>query len=60
MSVSSVAVPSDPARPVSDAVSRALQISKRRSSELLPEADWLSKLVRARLIKGQDQTPALH
>jgi len=47
MSVSSVAVPSEPARPVSDAVSQAMAISKRRSSELLPEADWLFKLVRS-------------
>src|SRR5678809_1130599 len=47
MSVSSVAVPSEPAGPVSDAVSRAVAISRRRCSELLPEADWVSKLVRS-------------
>jgi tyrosyl-tRNA synthetase len=47
MSVSSVAVPSGPSIPVSDAVSRAVAISKRRCSELLPEADWVSKLVRS-------------
>jgi len=46
MSVSSVAAPA-PAGPASDAVLRALAISKRRCSELLPEADWLSKLVRS-------------
>ncbi len=47
MSVSSVAAPSDPVGPVSEAVSRALAISRRRCSELLPESDWVSKLVRS-------------
>ena len=68
MSVSSVAVPSGPAIPVSDAVSRALAISKRRCSELLPEADWVSKLVRSeatgvplRIKLGLDPTaPDIH
>ena len=68
MSVSSVAVPSGPAVPVSDAVSRALAISKRRCSELLPEADWVSKLVRSeatgvplRIKLGLDPTaPDIH
>ena len=68
MSVSSVAVPSGPATPVSDAVARALAISKRRCSELLPEADWVSKLVRAeatgvplRIKLGLDPTaPDIH
>ena len=68
MSVSSVAVPSGPATPVSDAVSRALAISKRRCSELLPEADWVSKLVRSeatgvplRIKLGLDPTaPDIH
>ncbi|MEO8525473.1 MAG: tyrosine--tRNA ligase [Caldimonas sp.] len=43
MFVSSVAGLPDP----SDAVLRAVTISKRRCSELLPEADWLAKLVRS-------------
>ena len=69
MSVSSVAVPSDAGRsPVTDAVSRALAISKRRCSELLPEADWVSKLVRSeatgvplRIKLGLDPTaPDIH
>ena len=68
MSVSSVAVPAGPATPVSDAVSRALAISKRRCSELLPEADWVSKLVRSeatgvplRIKLGLDPTaPDIH
>ncbi len=68
MSVSSVAVPSGPAIPVSDAVSRAVAISKRRCSELLPEADWVSKLVRSeatgvplRIKLGLDPTaPDIH
>ena len=47
MSVSSVAVPSEPARPVSDAVLLAMETSKRRCTELLPETDWLAKLVRS-------------
>jgi tyrosyl-tRNA synthetase len=67
MSVSSVAAP-EPAGPASDAVSRALSISKRRCSELLPEADWLSKLVRSeatgvplRIKLGLDPTaPDIH
>ena len=68
MSVSSVAASSGPAIPVSDAVSRALTISKRRCSELLPEADWVSKLVRSeatgvplRIKLGLDPTaPDIH
>src|SRR6187549_4070211 len=67
MSVSSVAAPA-PAGPASDAVLRALAISKRRCSELLPEADWLSKLVRSeatgvplRIKLGLDPTaPDIH
>src|SRR5450432_3820344 len=43
MFVSSVAGPPDP----SDDVLRAMAISKRRCSELLPEADWLAKLARS-------------
>jgi tyrosyl-tRNA synthetase len=53
---------------VSDAVSQALAISKRRCSELLPESDWLSKLVRSeakgvplRIKLGLDPTaPDIH
>jgi len=47
MSVSSVAASFGPASPVSESVERALAVSKRRCSELLPEADWVSKLVRS-------------
>src|SRR5215207_1625997 len=46
MVVSSVADSGPPAAPLSEAVRRALAISKHRSHELLPEADWLAKLVR--------------
>ena len=68
MSVSSVAAPSGPSSPVSEAVARAFEVSKRRCSELLPEADWLSKLVRSeatgmplRIKLGLDPTaPDIH
>jgi hypothetical protein len=64
MSVSSVAGPFEP----SEAVARALAISKRRCSELLPESDWVSKLVRSeatgvplRIKLGLDPTaPDIH
>jgi len=53
---------------VSESVEQALAISKRRCSELLPEADWVSKLVRAeatgvplRIKLGLDPTaPDIH
>ncbi|MEO5881233.1 MAG: tyrosine--tRNA ligase, partial [Caldimonas sp.] len=68
MSVSSVAVPPDPSSVLGAAVSRALAISKRRCSELLPEADWVSKLARSeatgvplRIKLGLDPTaPDIH
>jgi tyrosyl-tRNA synthetase len=64
MSVSSVAGPFEPR----EAVARALAISKRRCSELLPESDWVSKLVRSeatgvplRIKLGLDPTaPDIH
>src|SRR5471030_951660 len=64
MFVSSVAGPPDS----SDAVSRAMAISKRHCSELLPEADWLAKLARSeatgvplRIKLGLDPTaPDIH
>ena len=37
----------DGKHPVTDAVLEAMRISKRRCSELLPEADWLAKLARS-------------
>jgi tyrosyl-tRNA synthetase len=53
---------------VSDAVREALAISRRRCSELLPESEWLSKLVRSeatntplRIKLGLDPTaPDIH
>ncbi|MEP7300584.1 MAG: tyrosine--tRNA ligase [Caldimonas sp.] len=68
MFVSSVAAPSTPESPASDAVRRALAISKSRCSELLPEADWLAKLIRSettgvplRIKLGLDPTaPDIH
>ena len=68
MSVSSVVATSGPASPVSESVAEALAISKRGCSELLPEADWVSKLVRAeatgvplRIKLGLDPTaPDIH
>jgi tyrosyl-tRNA synthetase len=47
MFVSSVSAPPDEKHPVTDAVLEALRVSKRRCSELLPEADWLAKLARS-------------
>jgi len=54
--------------PVSDAVREAMRISRRGCDELLPEADWLKKLVRAestgvplRIKLGLDPTaPDIH
>src|SRR4051812_39627736 len=68
MSVSSVAVPAEPLGTVSEAVAHALTISKHRCSELLPEADWVSKLARSeatrvplRIKLGLDPTaPDIH
>src|SRR5215207_5255259 len=68
MVVSSVADSGPPAAPLSEAVRRALAISKHRSHELLPEADWLAKLVRSeatgvplRIKLGLDPTaPDIH
>jgi tyrosyl-tRNA synthetase len=68
MFVSSVAAPPAPKYPVTDAVREAMQVSKRRSDELLPEADWLAKLARAeatgvplRIKLGLDPTaPDIH
>jgi len=68
MSVSSVAGSSARVSGVSESVEQALAISKRRCSELLPEADWVSKLVRAeatgvplRIKLGLDPTaPDIH
>ncbi|MGZ5157099.1 MAG: tyrosine--tRNA ligase, partial [Caldimonas sp.] len=68
MDVSSVAALPASAQPVSDAVRRAMAISMRRCSELLPEADWLTKLVRSeatgvplRIKLGLDPTaPDIH
>src|SRR5204862_152982 len=68
MSVSSVAGSSAPVNEVSESVEQALAISKRRCSELLPEADWVSKLVRSeatgvplRIKLGLDPTaPDIH
>ena len=68
MSVSSVSRACARPIPVTDAVPRALAISKRHCSELLPEADWLAKLVRSeatgvplRIKLGLDPTaPDIH
>jgi tyrosyl-tRNA synthetase len=68
MVVSSVAASAGPARPVSDATLRALAVSKRRSHELLPEAEWLAKLAKSeasgvplRIKLGLDPTaPDIH
>ena len=68
MFVSSVsAVPAEK-HPVTDAVLEAMRVSKRRCSELLPEADWLAKLARSeatgvplRIKLGLDPTaPDIH
>src|SRR5664280_1971023 len=47
MFVSSVSAMPDGKHPVTDAGLEAMRISKRRCSELLPEADWLAKLARS-------------
>jgi tyrosyl-tRNA synthetase len=47
MFVSSVSASPDGKHPVTDAVLEAMRVSKRRCSELLPEADWLAKLARS-------------
>ena len=68
MFVSSVAGTPGPAYPIDDAVLRAMAVSKRRCSELLPEADWLAKLARSqatgvplRIKLGLDPTaPDIH
>jgi tyrosyl-tRNA synthetase len=68
MFVSSVAGTPGPADPVDDGVLRAMEVSKRRCSELLPEADWLAKLARSqatgvplRIKLGLDPTaPDIH
>ena len=57
-----------PSEPVSDGVREAMRISRRGCDELLPEADWLKKLVRAertgvplRIKLGLDPTaPDIH
>ena len=68
MFVSSVAGTPNQAHPVDDAVLRAMEVSKRRCSELLPESDWLAKLARShatgvplRIKLGLDPTaPDIH
>ena len=68
MVVSSVAAPSALKHPVTDTVLEAMRVSKRRSDELLPEADWLAKLARSeatgvplRIKLGLDPTaPDIH
>ncbi len=68
MFVSSVAGTPGPAYPIDDAVLRAMEVSKRSCSELLPEADWLAKLARSqatgvplRIKLGLDPTaPDIH
>ena len=47
MFVSSVSALPEGKHPVTDAVLEAMRTSKRRCSELLPEADWLAKLARS-------------
>lgn len=57
-----------PSHPVTDRVLHAMQVSKRGCDELLPEADWLSKLARSeatgvplRIKLGLDPTaPDIH
>ena len=44
MTEASVAVP---AHPITDRVREAMAVTLRHCEELLPEADWLSKLARA-------------
>lgn len=61
-------VTADPAHPITDAVRDALAVSLRGCEELLPEAEWLSKLARSaatgrplRIKFGLDPTaPDLH
>ncbi|MEO7055617.1 MAG: tyrosine--tRNA ligase [Caldimonas sp.] len=62
-------LPAQPTQPhVTEGVKRALAISKRRCAELLPEAEWLTKLARAeatgtplRIKLGLDPTaPDIH
>ena len=68
MFVSSVSGLAAPKHPVTDAVREAMQVSKRRCSELLPESDWLAKLARSqstgvplRIKLGLDPTaPDIH
>jgi tyrosyl-tRNA synthetase len=68
MFVSSVSAPSDGKHPVTASVLEAMQVSKRRCSELLPESDWLAKLARSeatgmplRIKLGLDPTaPDIH
>ena len=57
-----------PAVPLSDAVRAALDVTRRGCDELLPEAEWVAKLVRAertgvplRIKLGLDPTaPDIH
>ena len=68
MFVSSVSASPDGKHPVTDAVLEAMRVSKRRCSELIPEADWLAKLARSeatgvplRIKLGLDPTaPDIH
>jgi tyrosyl-tRNA synthetase len=68
MFVSSVAVSPAPPYPVTESVLHAMQVSLRRCSELLPQADWLAKLARSeatgvplRIKLGLDPTaPDIH
>jgi tyrosyl-tRNA synthetase len=68
MFVSSVSAVPAGKHPVTDAVLEAMRVSKRRCSELLPEADWLAKLARSeatgvplRIKLGLDPTaPDIH
>jgi tyrosyl-tRNA synthetase len=65
---SPVIVPQDSAHPVNDQVRQALAVCLRGCEELLPEADWVKKLVRSqatgvplRIKFGMDPTaPDLH
>jgi tyrosyl-tRNA synthetase len=68
MSAFPAAPAQDPKQGVSDSVLKALAVSRRRCSELLPEAEWIAKLVRAeatatpmRIKLGLDPTaPDIH
>ncbi|MDQ6629955.1 MAG: tyrosine--tRNA ligase [Pseudomonadota bacterium] len=68
MVVSSVAASPAVRHPVTETVREAMRVSKRRSEELLPEADWLGKLARSeatgmplRIKLGLDPTaPDIH